>query len=57
MMEAIVAVFVISLVVAAVALTYSLLTAEKTKSTSTTGSRSSLRLSKSSLKRLNLFKS
>jgi hypothetical protein len=55
-MEAIVAVFVISLVVASVALMYSLLTAEKTKPSSTTGSRSSLRLSKLSLKRLHMFK-
>ena len=56
-MEAIVTVFVISLVVAAVTLMYSLLTAEKTKSSSTTGSRSPSRLSKLSLKRLHMFKS
>ena len=55
-MEAIVAVFIISLVVASVALMYSLLTAEKTKSTSTTNNKRSLRLSKLSLKRLHMFK-
>ena len=54
-MEAIVAVFVISLVVASVALMYSLLAAEKTK-LSTNGNQRSLRL-KLGLKRLHLFKS
>ena len=57
-MEAIVTVLVISLAVAAVALMYSLLRAEKTKPSSTADNRSSLRLqtSKLSLKRLHLFK-
>ncbi len=56
-MQAIVAVFVISLIVASVPLMYSLLAAEKTKSSSTTGNRRSSRISKMGLKRLNLFKS
>jgi len=55
-METIVAVFVISLVVASVALMYSLLAAEKTKSSSTNGNKKSLHLSKLNLKRLHLFK-
>lgn len=55
-MEAIVTVFVISLVVASVALIYSLLAAEKTKPSSTTGGRSSLRLSKISFNRLRMYK-
>jgi hypothetical protein len=54
-MEAIVAVFVTSLVVASVALMYSLLSAEKTKSSSTNGNQRSLPF-KLSLKRLHLFK-
>jgi hypothetical protein len=56
-MEAIVAVFVISLVVASLALLYSLLRAEKTKPSPTTGNQRTLRLSKLNLKRLHLFKS
>ena len=53
-MEAIVAGFVISLIVASVALMYSLLGAEKAKSPSTKGARRFSRLSKLSLKRVRL---